>query len=133
MTTGLTLGLGQGGGQGRTQNQADTKIIAEKRIEDPTGTEVESNSPLEWDDSPEQLQLQIEDTDEELNMILTPRKLFPDDGTTDSITPEPSDDEVFTDPEREINPNARKLQRRNAFRKKGIIQKGVNVFQGYRL
>ena len=62
--------------------------------------------------------MQIEDTDEELSMILNPRKLFPDDGTTDSITSEPSDDEVFNVPEREIDPNSRKLRRRNAFRRK---------------
>ena len=113
MTTGLTLGLGQGGGQGRTHNQADTEIIAEESIEDPTGTEVENNSELEWDNSPEQLQLQIEDTDEELSMILNQRKLFSDNGTTNSITSEPSDDEVFNVPERQIDPNARKLRRRN--------------------
>ena len=117
MTTGLALGLEQGGGQGGSQNHADTERIANDNIENPTGTEEENNTALEWDDSPEQLQLQIEDTDEELNKILKPRKLFTDDETTDSITSEPTDDEVFNITQRS-DPNARKLKRRNAFRRK---------------
>ena len=96
-----------------TQEQA-----AGENDEDFTGTDVGDNSELEWDETPEQLQLQIENTDEELTMILTPRKLFQDDVNTDSITSEPSDDEVFTVTEKESEQKSNKLQRRNAFRRK---------------
>ena len=90
-----------------------------------TSAEAESDNEvdLEWDDSPEQIQLQVESSNE-FQPLLQPRQLFNDenDGILESLTPESSDDEVFIRNDNTIRSSNKKLSRRNAFRRKKRVQ-----------
>ena len=78
------------------------------------------NIELEWDNSPEQLQLQVETDNEDEQSLFQPRRLFNDDDVKelDSLTPETSDDEVFIKDNNEITTSNNRLKRRNAIRRK---------------
>ena len=85
----------------------------------------ETGEELEWDSSPEQLQLKIESSDEEFEKILRPRKLFQDEINSGSLTSDTWDDEVFNSKEiSSASAATTKLRRQNAFRRKKTNRKG---------
>ena len=81
----------------------------------------QSSDHLQWDDSPEQYQL--DETIQGLEQAIEPRRLFPDvdddDHVDEPLTSEDlTDDEVFNRDKFETPPTAPKLKRNNAMRNK---------------
>ena len=107
-----------------------TENLHEEDDEDRNSNASSSNNDrLEWDSSPEQLELQMPPSDDDqLQVALQPRQLFVETGDVDddeeheddSLTEGTTDDEVFVADEFKTPPSApmrRKLKRRNAIRR----------------
>ena len=104
-----------------SKNNIETRsnLVSQQR-QNPVLDSSHTSSELQWDDSPEQYQLEEEASDADLNEVLQPRVLFPpvgeDDQENDSITSEDaSDDDVFHD-EHKTPSSQPKLTRSNAMR-----------------
>ena len=108
------------------QSECLAHVNTEEQVQHNIQNAENSEHELEWDDSPEQINLQI-DAEQNLENALQPRRLFSDDSDDNEVFSNyqtPNSTPTFPSPrQRPIRNNATRMKglvRKNAFRKKRI-------------